>query len=111
MQYVNDHRIPLEICLTSNVQTRAVPDFASHPVRQYYDAGLVVSLHTDNRLMSGTTVTEEYARAVEHLDFGLEDVAQMILNGFRSSFLHQDEKGKLLEDVIPDILRLTATNG
>ncbi len=108
MQYVNDHRIPLEICLTSNVQTKAVADFASHPVRQYYDSGLVVSLHTDNRLMSGTTVTEEYARAVEHLGFGLDDVGQMILNGFRSSFLHQDEKGELLADVVPEILRLTA---
>ncbi|MEN8143334.1 MAG: adenosine deaminase [Gemmatimonadota bacterium] len=106
MQYVNDHRIPLEICLTSNVQTRAVADFASHPVRQYYDAGLVVSLHTDNRLMSGTTVTEEYARAVEHLDFGLDDVAQMILNGFRSSFLHQGERSELLEEVAPEVLSL-----
>ncbi len=108
MQYVNDHRIPLEICLTSNVQTRAVPDFASHPVRQYFDAGLVVSLHTDNRLMSGTTVTEEYARAVEHLGFDLSDVGQMILNGFRSAFLHQAEKGQLLAEVAPEVLRLTA---
>ena len=52
MQFVNDFRIPLEICLTSNVQTRAVPSFEAHPLRLYYDQGLVVTLNTDNRLMS-----------------------------------------------------------
>jgi adenosine deaminase len=103
MQYVNDHRIPLEICLTSNVQTRAVEDFASHPVRQYYDEGLVVSLHTDNRLMSGTTVTEEYVRAWKHLDFSLEEIGTMIMHGFRSAFLHHDEREALLEEVRPQV--------
>lgn len=99
MTYVNDFRIPLEICLTSNVQTRAVADFASHPVRRYFDLGLVVSLHTDNRLMSGTTVTEEYVRAWKHLGFDMAEIAQMLRFGFESAFLHHDEKQKLLDDV------------
>jgi adenosine deaminase len=106
MQYVNDFQIPLEICLTSNVQTRAVPDFESHPVRQYFDEGLMVSLHTDNRLMSGTTVTEEYVRAWKHLDFTLDEIAEMILNGFRSAFLHRREKAALLAEVEPQIMAL-----
>ncbi len=106
MTYVNDFRIPLEICLTSNVQTRAVEDFESHPLRQYFDLGLVVSLHTDNRLMSGTTVTEEYVRAWKHLDFGMPEVAQMIRNGFESAFLHHDEKTELLADVEPHLQAL-----
>jgi adenosine deaminase len=109
MRYVNDFRIPLEICLTSNVQTRAVSDFGSHPVREYYDRGLVVSLHTDNRLMSGTTVTEEYVRAWKHLDFGLGDIAEMIRFGFASAFLHYDEKQALLDDVEEDLLILGST--
>ncbi len=106
MQYVNDFQIPLEICLTSNVQTRAVPDFESHPVRRYFNEGLMVSLHTDNRLMSGTTVTEEYVRAWKHLDFTLDEIAEMILNGFRSAFLHRMEKGALLAEVEPVITAL-----
>ncbi|MFQ5690304.1 MAG: adenosine deaminase [Gemmatimonadota bacterium] len=106
MQYINDFRIPLEICLTSNVQTRAVEDFASHPVRLYYDEGLVVNLNTDNRLMSGTTVTEEHVRAWKYLNFTLPEIAELILNGFRSSFLHRDEKLALLRDVEPAVRSL-----
>ena len=108
MGYVNDHRVPLEICLTSNVQTQVVKDFSSHPVRLYYDQGLVVSLHTDNRLMSGTTVTEEYVRAWKHLGFTLEELGEMVLNGFRSAFLHHAEKKALLAEVEPEIRRLAA---
>ncbi len=103
MQYVNDHRIPLEICLTSNVQTRAVESFEDHPVRRYFDEGLVVSLHTDNRLMSGTTVTEEHVRAWRHLGFDLPELAEMVLHGFRSAFLHWGEKQALLERVREEI--------
>jgi adenosine deaminase len=103
MQFVNDHRIPLEICLTSNVQTRAVEDFRSHPVRLYFDRGLVVSLHTDNRLMSGTTVTEEHVRAWKHLDFTLDEIAELVLNGFRSAFLHEPQREALLAEVEPKI--------
>jgi len=103
MTYVNDSRIPLEICLTSNVQTHAVADFESHPVREYYDRGLVVSLHTDNRLMSGTTVTEEYLRAWKYLGFGLDEIAHMIRNGFDSAFLHHSDKRALLAEVGPEL--------
>jgi len=106
MQYVNDHRIPLEICLTSNVQTGAVEDFASHPVRRYFDEGLVVSLHTDNRLISGTTLTREYLRAHEHLGFTRPEIGRMVLDGFRSAFLHHDRKRALLADVRPTVERL-----
>lgn len=103
LQYVNDVRMPLEICLTSNVQTRAVESFESHPVRRYFDEGLVVSLHTDNRLMSRTTVTEEYVRAWKHLGFTLDEIAAMTLNGFRSAFLHHHEKQALLAEVEPRV--------
>ena len=99
MRYVNDFRIPLEICLTSNVQTRAVPSFEEHPVRRYFDEGLVVSLHTDNRLMSRTTVTEEYVRAWKHLAFTPAEIARMIRYGFESAFLPHREREALIADV------------
>jgi adenosine deaminase len=106
MRFVNDFRIPIEICLTSNVQTRAVADFASHPVRQYYDAGIIVSLNTDNRLMSATTVTEEYWRAHQHLGFTWDELVDIALMGFDSAFMHRPEKLELLAKVKQEIVAL-----
>ncbi len=108
MQYVNDFRVPIEICLTSNVQTRAVPSFAEHPLRRYYDAGLVLSLNTDNRLMSATNVTEEYWRAHEHLDFDWEELVDIAKMGFQSAFMHRNEKEDMIEAVGTEIRRLEA---
>jgi adenosine deaminase len=103
MRYVNDFRVPLEICLTSNVQTRAVEDFGEHPLRLYYDEGLVVTLNTDNRLMSATTVTEEYWRAHQHLGFSWEELSHIALYGFESAFLPYKEKRALLQEVGAEI--------
>jgi adenosine deaminase len=106
MRFVNDFRIPIEICLTSNVQTRAVADFASHPVRQYYDAGIIVSLNTDNRLMSATTVTEEYWRAHQHLGFTWDELVDIALMGFDSAFMHRGEKLAVMAKVKQEIVAL-----
>jgi adenosine deaminase len=95
MEFVNDRRIPVEICITSNVQTHAAASFAAHPVRRYFDAGLNVLLNTDNRLMSGVTLTDEYAAAATHLGFTFEELARMALNGFESAFLHHKERTHL----------------
>jgi len=108
MGWVNDFRIPVEICLTSNVQTRVAPDFARHPVRTYFDAGLVTTLNTDNRLMSGTTVTEEYWRAHRHLGFDWAELCRIAIMGFEGAFLNWREKQALLESVRSEIDALTA---
>ncbi|HEX6558717.1 MAG TPA: adenosine deaminase [Longimicrobiales bacterium] len=107
MQYVNDFRIPLEICLTSNVQTRAVASFEEHPVRLYYDEGIVVTLNTDNRLMSATTVTEEFWRAHQYLDFTWDELCEITLMGFESAFLSYQEKMALVEKVKEEIAALS----
>ncbi|HEX6925252.1 MAG TPA: adenosine deaminase [Longimicrobiaceae bacterium] len=96
MRYVRDFRIPIEICLSSNVQTRAVASYADHPVRRYFDEGIVVSLNTDNRLMSGTTLTEEYRLAHEHLGFSWEELKQVALMAFDAAFLPWDEKQRII---------------
>lgn len=108
MEYVNDFRIPLEICLTSNVQTRAVASFDEHPLRTYFDEGIVVTLNTDNRLMSATTVTEEHWRAHEHLSFDWEELTQIALYGFESAFLGHQEKQALVARMEDEIEALTA---
>jgi adenosine deaminase len=109
MRYVNDFRIPIEICLTSNVQTRAVPSFEEHPLRQYYDAGLVLSLNTDNRLMSATTVTEEYWRAHQYLGFTWDELVDIALMGFESSFLHRPAKLEMIRKVKEEIAAIEAS--
>src|SRR5262252_5551423 len=64
MQYVNDHRVPLEVCLSSNIQTRTVRSMPEHPFHFYFKNGLRVTLNTDSRLISATTVSQELALAV-----------------------------------------------
>src|SRR4029078_5918146 len=95
--YVNDRRIALEICLTSNVQTHAVETYEDHPLRRYFDRGMNVVLNTDNRLMSGTTLTDEYLWAAKSLGFTLDAIAQIAVNGFASAFLPWQERESLLQ--------------
>ena len=95
--YMNDRRIPIEICITSNVQTRAAGSYESHPVRQYFDAGLPVVLNTDNRLMSATTLTDEYVHAAAKLSFTFEELARVAMNGFESAFLPWPERVQLIQ--------------
>ena len=97
--YVNDFRIPLEVCLTSNVQTGVARTVGDHPFRRYFDTGLVVTLNTDNRLMSGTTLTDEYWLAHAHLGLGWDELVEVALLGFQSAFLPYEAKVNLLEAV------------
>jgi len=107
MRYVNDFRIPLEICLTSNVQTKAVASFQDHPLRLYYDEGIVVTLNTDNRLMSATTVTDEFWRAHEYLAFTWDELCDIAIMGFESAFLPYQEKVVLVERMRDEIGSIT----
>ena len=104
--WVNDRRIAVEICLTSNVQTRAVESYEAHPLREYFDRGLNVVLNTDNRLMSGTTLTDEYALAAEHLGFDLAELSRIAINGFASAFLPFEERERLVARATADIAAL-----
>ena len=98
-QYVNDRRIGLEICLTSNVHTGAAASYETHPLRKYFDRGMNVSLNTDNRLMSGTTLTDEYLYAAKYLDFTFDELCTLSLNGFESSFLPWEQRMQMLAEV------------
>lgn len=105
LNYVNDHRLPLEICLTSNLQTKSVESLENHPFRFYFDYNLRVTLNTDNRLMSGTTVTDEYMLAMNQYNMTLEDMKDIIINGFKSSFIPYREKVKLLKAALEKLNR------
>ncbi|HET9597542.1 MAG TPA: adenosine deaminase [Anaeromyxobacteraceae bacterium] len=99
LNYVNDHRIPLEMCPSSNVQTRSVVDMKAHPLKFYFDFGLRVTVNTDNRLITDTTSTKELCIAHREMGFTLEDLVTVIVQGFKSAFLPFREKRDLLEQV------------
>jgi len=105
-RYVNDRRIALEVCLTSNVQTHASESLDAHPVRRYFDRGMNVVLNTDNRLMSGTTLTDEYLLAARHHGFTFEELSVIALNGFASAFLPWEDRLRLLDRARREIQRL-----
>lgn len=96
LNYVNDHRIPMEICLTSNVQTKATPSFEKHPLKFYYDFGLRVTVNTDNRTISNTTVSKELGLAAKYANLNINDLKTMIVAGFKSAFLSMREKAIML---------------
>lgn len=110
-EYVNDRRIALEICLTSNVQTHAAESYREHPVRIYHERGMKIVLNTDNRLMSGTTLTDEYLHAARELGFGFDDLCQFAMNGFESAFVHWTERESLMREAQSRIAALRQSAG
>ena len=103
---VGERHIALELCLTSNVQTRAADSYESHPMRRYFEKGMNVVLNTDNRLMSGTTLTDEYVHAAEKLDFSFDELCKVALNGFESAFLPPADRDALIARARADIAAL-----
>lgn len=103
LRYFVDRQIPLEVCPTSNVQTRAVASYEAHPVAQYVRAGVPVAIGTDNRLFSHTTVTDELWLAHTRCGIPADALREVALNGFRHAFLPWHEKEALLEEVEPAI--------
>lgn len=97
--YVRDRQLLIETNITSNLQTRAVPRAADHPVRRYYDAGLAVTLCTDSWLMSGVSLTDEYWLAHRELGFTREEIDDMILTACEGSFLPLPERQRLVARV------------
>lgn len=106
LNYVNDHRIPLEICLSSNVQTGAVEDMEKHPFRFYFDLGLRVTLNTDNRLITNTTMTKEYLLAHEHFEFLPKDILNIAMHGVKSTFMPYEFKKDFIRSIKDEIKQL-----
>jgi adenosine deaminase len=103
LHYVNDHRIPLECCPSSNVQTGAIRDLASHPLKLYKNLGLRVTVNTDNRLVTDTTVSKELSLCNTQMGLGLKDIKQIILSGFKSAFLPFHVKQQYLRKVSDEL--------
>jgi adenosine deaminase len=99
LNYVNDHRIPIECCPSSNVQTGAVEDMASHPFKFYLDFGLRVTINTDNRLITDTTASKELTIVSQQFGLTLNDIRNVLVAGFKSAFLTFHDRAQLVRKV------------
>lgn len=99
-QYMLDKRIPLELCLTSNVHTGAAPSLAEHPFKVLYREKFRVTLNTDNRLMSDTTMTKEFQAAAATFGLSVDDFEKLTINAMKSAFISYHERCRLIYDVI-----------
>jgi adenosine deaminase len=98
--YVRDKRVPLEMCPASNVQTGAAASIAEHPIGLLTQLRFRVTVNTDNRLMSRTSMTEEFVALSEAFGYGLEDLRWFTVNAMKSAFVPFDERLALIDEVI-----------
>ena len=99
-QYVLDKRIPLEICLSSNVHTGAIPSIADHPFKILYRQQFRVTLNTDNRLMSRTSMSNEFQVAMDTFGLGLDDFEKITINSMKSAFLPYSDRIRIIYTAI-----------
>lgn len=99
-QFILDKRIPLEICLLSNVHTGAVDKIENHPFKIFFNEKFRVTINTDDRLMSDTTMTKEFITAVEKFNLNLEDIEKISINSMKSAFIPHKERLHYIYNVL-----------
>ena len=96
LYYLSDRRIPVEICLTSNLRTGGVKELSQHPLRRYFDQGVHVSLHSDDPALFGTDLNREYLLAHQVFGFTRDELRRLAMNSFEAAFLTPEEKQSYL---------------
>lgn len=96
MQRLVRDRVPLEICITSNIRTGCCGGYAAHPVRRFFDAGALITLNTDDPEMFETSLAREYQIAQDHFGFTDEELRRLAMNSFEASWLHERKKQEFL---------------
>ncbi|WDZ82243.1 adenosine deaminase [Micromonospora cathayae] len=99
LAHLAEHRIPLEVCPTSNLRTRAVPSLEEHPLKQLVDAGVPVSINSDDPPMFGTTLNDEYAVAARLLGLDAAGVAELARAAVDAAFLPDPDKRRLTAEI------------
>jgi adenosine deaminase len=95
VEHLRQRQVPLELCPTSNVCLGVYPDYAAHPLRQLWDAGLLVTVNSDDPPMFGTDLNHEYEVLVDHFGFNADELERISLNGLRASFLPGGDRVRL----------------
>ncbi len=106
VEYLKNQSIALEVCPTSNICLQVYPDYAHHPLRKLWEAGLTITIGSDDPPMFGTDLNHEYELLVKEFDFSQEELEQISLNGIDASFLSQGEKYQLEEDFKKEFINL-----
>jgi aminodeoxyfutalosine deaminase len=99
VDYLVEHRIPLEVCPTSNIATRSVDTLANHPVRELYDAGVLVTVNSDDPPMFGTTLNREYEITADLLGLDERGIVDLARNAVQASFMPPEEQAGLLTEI------------
>ncbi|KRB77082.1 adenosine deaminase [Nocardioides sp. Root190] len=99
LAYLAENRIPLEVCPSSNIATRAVPSLAEHPLPRFVEAGVVVTINSDDPPMFGTTLNREYEIAADLLALDRGGVAELARTGVGASFAPDDVKARLVAEI------------
>ena len=98
--YIRDRRIPLELCPTSNLQTGAVKTYSEHPIGKLAKLRFRVTLNTDNRLMSNTSMSNEMTQCVKSFDWKFADLQRVTVNALKSSFIPFEERLEIIENTV-----------
>ena len=102
MRYLAEKQIPLECCPLSNVRTGVVKSIEDHPVKKFFDAGLLVTVNTDDPAMFGNSLAQEYQMLEERLGFSRDEVRKLILNGIKAAWLTENRKKLLTDKFVKD---------
>ena len=99
-QFILDKRIPMEMCLSSNIHTGAAKSLDVHPFNIYYRNNFRTMLCSDNRLMSNTSLTKEMSLAVKHFNLGLRDLEKLTINAMKSAYSHYKDRIRIIYDIL-----------
>jgi adenosine deaminase len=102
LEYLVERAIPLEVCPLSNVRTGVVASIDAHPVRRFFEQGLIITINTDDPKMFGNSLAEEYRLLIDRLGFSQDDIRTCILQGIRAAWLPSEKQQRLCEAFIND---------
>jgi adenosine deaminase len=106
VRYLKERRIPLEVCVTSNIRTGVWKSYRTHPIMRYFNEGLLVTVNSDDPTFFDTNITKEYARLVGSVGFKVSDLKELSFNGIEASFMPEDSKERLRRSFERDWERL-----
>ena len=106
--YLADHQVALEVCPTSNLRLKVYPDYAAHPLRRLYEAGVPVTINADDPPLFNTTLNDEVDLLATAFGLSLDEIDAILLNGVRYSFLPAERKEALEAEFVAELARLRA---
>jgi adenosine deaminase len=103
IEYLKKNKITLEVCPTSNIQTCICESYSTHPISKLYNAGVLVTINTDNMTVSNTTLANEYINIIQNTNINYDDIVKMNINAINASFISEQEKDELLKKYLGGI--------